>query len=232
MIDFHSHVLPSMDDGSTSVQMSLSMLAIEETHGVAEMIATPHFYGSREAPPAFLARRNQSLEALQECMEDISAPRIRLGAEVAYYAGLSNSEFLEDLCIQGTNLILVELPFIPCTERCYQEIESLRRQGFRPVMAHVERYLGMQSPRKFIERLRDGGALIQCNGEFFLQGWRSRKAFAMIKEGYVDVLGSDCHNLTSRAPNLGLTVERLQAKLGEEFTQSFLLYGEHLLDNH
>lgn len=230
MIDFHSHILPCMDDGSTSVEMSLSMLEMSAGQGVTQMVATPHFYGNRETPSAFLERRSKTFKLLQERCKAPALPKIYLGAEVAYYSGLSSSDFLDDLCIENTNLLLIELPFAPCSDHCYREIASLRHQGYQPMIAHVERYLGLQPQKPFLQRLRNSGALIQCNGDFFLQGWRSRKAFSMTKKGYVDILGSDCHNLTARAPNLGLAMERLQAKLGAEWMDSFLRYEDHLLE--
>lgn len=230
MIDYHSHILPNMDDGSTSVEMSLTMLAQSKNQGVDTIIATPHFYGDRETPGDFLARREQTFTLLQQSLVDSNLPQIRLGAEVAYYPGLSHSDFLDDLCIQGTRLLLVELPFAPCTDRCYREISALSSQGYRPIIAHVERYLGLQPQRSFLDRLQQTGALIQCNASFFLQGWRSRKAFALLREGTVDVLGSDCHNLTTRAPSLGLAIQRLQEKLGQDFVEAFLRYGTELLD--
>lgn len=229
MIDFHSHILPCMDDGSRNPSMSCTMLQMSKSHGITTQLLTPHFYGDCEDPKTFLHRREESWKNLQEALADTTdIPDIRLGAEVAYYPGLSHMDHLEDFCIQGTKLILIELPFTPCTTRCYQEIEGIRRQGLYPVMAHVERYFSFQPQQEMIVRLKDSGALIQCNGEFFLNGFRSRKAFAMMKKGQIDVLGSDCHNLSSRPPNLGDAVVQLQRKMKQAELEDFFQWGQTL----
>lgn len=221
MIDFHSHILPNMDDGSQSVSMSLEMLTQSRDQGVTTLLATPHFYGHKETPMTFLSRRGQAWKILAPQLDD-TAPEIFLGAEMAYYRGVSDCEYLQDFCIQGTRLLLLELPFAPCTEQCYREIRQLRDQGFWPLIAHVERYFALQSPGKFVARLREMGGLIQCNGDFFLQGWRSRRAFSMLNHGLVDAIGSDCHNLTQRKPNLGATMAEITRKRGAVMTQELL----------
>ena len=81
MIDFHSHFLPGMDDGSKSVQESLKMLSLARDSGVNQIVATPHFYASKESPEHFLRRRESSWETLKEALPD-DAPQIWLGAEV------------------------------------------------------------------------------------------------------------------------------------------------------
>ena len=67
-IDFHSHVLPEMDDGSASVDMSIAMLQMQAEQGITHVIATPHFYPSRDDPERFLDRRNRAEEKLRREM--------------------------------------------------------------------------------------------------------------------------------------------------------------------
>lgn len=230
MIDFHAHILPKMDDGSKDVEMSVAMLVQSLEQGVKRIHLTPHFYGDCETPQRFIERRQEAFSKLQEGIEGISVPQMKLGAEVAYYPGVSHCDALPQFCIEDTNLILIEPPFTPWTDRFYGEIESLRRQSFQPVIAHVERYFSVEPQKKTLAHLRDVGALIQCNGEFFHSGWHSRKAFTMIKKGEIDFLGSDCHNLTSRAPDLRETVVLIQRKLGDQMTGNFLQRTKELLE--
>ena len=68
MIDFHSHVLPKMDDGPKSLRESLEMLSLCFQQGVDAVVSTSHFYADREDPRTFLLRRNRRLQALQEAM--------------------------------------------------------------------------------------------------------------------------------------------------------------------
>lgn len=229
MVDFHCHLLPAMDDGSDGVDTSLAMIALEQSQGVETILATPHFYGDQETPSAFLERRKDAWQRLQtQCEPD--APKIMLGAEVFYYRGISQSDCLSDFCVEGTNLLLLELPFAPCPNSCYQEVEHLWRLGFMPMIAHVERYLPFQPDRHMVARLRDLGALIQCNSAFFLQGWKSHKAFSMFKKAEIDALGSDSHNLTTRPPNLGKAMETLTHKFGAKQIGAFQQWSADLLD--
>ena len=88
MIDFHSHILPGIDDGSKNVQMSLEMLKRASEQGVDVMLATSHFYASRHRIEDFLEKRQRAYERLAEAKNDFG-PAIRLGAEVAFFSGIS-----------------------------------------------------------------------------------------------------------------------------------------------
>ena len=88
MIDFHSHVLPQIDDGSQSVEESLTLLRMQKEQGAEIVFATPHYIASHQDVPSFLSRRAAALERLRPELP-ADAPEIRLGAEVAFYPGIS-----------------------------------------------------------------------------------------------------------------------------------------------
>ena len=67
MTDFHSHVLPCLDDGSVSVEQSIEMLRAEAEQGITHVIATPHFYAGRTTPERFLEKRERSEAMLRPC---------------------------------------------------------------------------------------------------------------------------------------------------------------------
>ena len=101
VIDFHSHILPRLDDGSRSVEESLAMLQLSRAQGVEEIILTPHFYPQQHNPEHFLAQRRQSLEQLCSAIgPEMAVPALRLGAEVYYYPHMSHSAVLEQLAIE------------------------------------------------------------------------------------------------------------------------------------
>ncbi|MCD7752863.1 MAG: capsular polysaccharide biosynthesis protein [Lachnospiraceae bacterium] len=216
MIDFHSHFLPGIDDGSKSVEESLEMLALSWESGVDRIVATPHFYASKESPDHFLARREQAWERLAAALPDES-PLIWLGAEVYYYTGISRTEDLERLCIGGTNVLLLEMPFHRWSAGMIEEaIDIARGSGLIVLMAHIDRYLPDQTPDTW-ERLQDNGILFQVNASYFLDGWSSRrKALKLLREGQIEVLGSDCHNMTSRRPNLAEAIAIIEKKAGSQ----------------
>ena len=97
MIDFHSHILPGIDDGSKSVEMSLQMLRLLKAQGIDTVAATSHFYATQRSPQRFLFRRQEAWDKLRTAL-DADAPRILLGAEVLYFPGISHMEELPELC--------------------------------------------------------------------------------------------------------------------------------------
>ncbi|MBR0447680.1 MAG: hypothetical protein IIX28_04360 [Clostridia bacterium] len=233
MIDWHNHLLPDMDDGSRSVAESVSMLQAQKAQGVTAVIATPHFYANDESVESFLRRRTQSLEKLRTQWRD-DRLLIRLGAEVRYYLGISRLERLKDLCIEGSNLLLLEMPMSRWTESMLRELTELSgRDGICIVLAHIDRYLSLQKQEVW-DRLLECGILMQTNASFFNSVTTRSRALAMLRDGYVHVLGSDCHNMTSRPPQLGKAFDRIQKRFGADYIQQMTEFGYSLfnLDNH
>ena len=219
MLDFHSHIIPGIDDGSKDTSMSLAMLELSRKQGVDYICATPHFYADMTSPDRFLHKRDAAYNALIDAMEVHGGfdayPRIFKGAEVHYFRGMSACEDISRLCLQGTKLILIEMPFHEWTDYMIRDVAELTSAGLMPVAAHIERYLSIQSNAK-IEDFLDTGILIQCNAEFFLTPSTKKKALRLLSENMIDFLGSDAHNLRSRVPNLGPAVSLIEKKLGSE----------------
>lgn len=110
MIDFHSHILPAMDDGSRNIEESLQMLRMLQEQGVERVIATPHFYADENPPDVFLRRRADAWEHLRAHLTQ-GLPHVLLGAEVHYFQGISRTAQVRQLCIQDTGVLLLEMPF-------------------------------------------------------------------------------------------------------------------------
>ncbi len=221
MTDFHMHVLPGMDDGSKSVEMSIAMLERSAAYGVDTVAATSHFYAEDNDIEHFLSRRQSAADRLGEAIADREyLPQLLLGAEVLYFSGISAVENLDDLCLEGTDLLLLEMPFVVWTDRVLREVENIQRSGLEVVAAHIERYMSIQS-RRVMESFFDLGTFIQCNGEFFHARKTSRQALRMFKQGQIHFLGSDAHNMTSRPPDLGEAVQILEKKVGREAVERF-----------
>ncbi len=208
MIDFHTHILPGMDDGSRSVEQSIQMLRLEAEQGITDAALTPHFYPRENSPARFLQRRQAAWELLQRHLE-AGMPRLHLGAEVQYFEGICRAEQLESLQIQGMGILLLEMPMCRWTNRMTADVLDL--QGFLPngvVLAHIERYLPMQD-RGTVEQLLDRGIRAQANVSFFCD-WRTQtRAMSMFRRGQIHFLGSDCHDMDRRRPNW----DRLKGKL-------------------
>lgn len=214
--DFHSHILPGVDDGSKSVKESLELLRMEAEQGVRCVVATPHFYANHDTPARFLKRRAAAWERLQVAMaEEPDLPEIILGAEVYYFPGMSDSDALSQLTIGGKKFIMIEMPNMTWTENMYQELENIyEKQGITPIIAHIDRYISPFRGREVLKRLELLPVLVQVNGEFFLRPLTAPMAQRMLKKNRVHLLGSDCHDCSARKPNLGKAVRKIEKHLG------------------
>ena len=216
--DFHSHILPNMDDGSNSVEESIALLELEAAQGVERVVLTPHFYPQNEAPQDFLQRRKASVEALLAGIGDrTDLPLLTVGAEVAYYMGMSQSEELPLLALEGTDCILIEMPPAPWPKYVWRDLRSIREEwGLMPIIAHVDRYIRPLHTYGIPRRLAEIGVLVQANGNFFIRRETERMAMKLLKTGHVHLIGSDCHGLETRRPNVKEAAEKIERKLGRE----------------
>lgn len=232
IVDMHTHVLPEMDDGSAGVEESIAMLREASDHGIRMMTATPHFYADSDTPDAFFERRDSSVQRLKQEMEKHPGlPEIKLGAEVHFFQGMSDSEVLRRLTIAEKWCILVEMPHTVWTARMYEELAQIRsKQGLIPVVAHVERYIGLPQNRGLLEHLESLPVLVQANASFFLNRFTSPVAMRMLRQGRIHLLGSDCHNMGSRRPNLGEAVEKIRSRLGQSALDRIAEYQEIVFD--
>ena len=122
LIDFHSHILPGIDDGSKTVDMSIAMLRMEAEQGIRHVVATPHFYPQHDTPERFLRRRAEAEYVLREAMGKYdNLPKLSLGAEVYYFPGISDSESISKLTIDQKRCILIEMPGAPWTDGMFRE---------------------------------------------------------------------------------------------------------------
>lgn len=222
MIDFHSHILPRIDDGSRSSDESLELLRIEKLDGVDEIVFTPHFYAEKDSPKHFLDRRQGSYERLLQRVEDSSLAgaglKFHLGAEICYFTGMGRADVLKDLSIDGTGTALIEMPFAQWNDQVVRDIEELiQKQGLNVILAHIERYEPYQKNRTCWDRIFEMPVIPQMNTGPFLQGFlKSRKAYRILEEQAPVILGTDAHNTGGRKPNLAAGRRAIQNKLGRE----------------
>ena len=226
MIDIHTHILPKLDDGSSSVDESKKMLGILSEQGVDTIVATPHFYIGRTKIDEFLELRQKSLNTLL-AETDAERPSIALGAEVEFIPGLYTMDDSEKLCISGTRYMLVEMPFSAWSGYFYTTLTKLySARGIKPIIAHVERYFEFQQeePADVLRRLKDCGALIQINSSFLMNKQTKRLALKLINQGFITFMGSDCHNLERRPPLLREGFDIIYKKLCDIGTSAFFYW--------
>jgi protein-tyrosine phosphatase len=234
VIDFHTHILPCIDDGSKSLKESVDMLRLLSEQGVGTVVLTPHYYARNETVSEFLIRRDRAYADLLEAIsEEDHSPELRLGAEVAYFSGISNMPDLEKLQIQNTNYLLLEMPFEEWSSLTMREVQNiLLKQRIVPIIAHVERYFAYQHVYEKIEELIDLGVLLQVNAEAFLGFFSRKKVLRMIKDNQINLIGSDCHNMGKRKPNIDLAKHMILKKLGTRVLKRIEVFSSEVLFNN
>ena len=185
-VDFHTHILPSVDHGSDSMETTLSQLKLACDHGITKIFATSHFYPHQHTVEAFIEKRNNAYLKIKEA--GISTPEIKLSAEVLLCDGLHRLEGLEKLCIYGTNILLLELPFSSLSQGMIHSVKQLTKKGFEVVLAHADRY-----PQERIETLLDFGVKIQLNADSLASFFKRKALFDWLSRGLVVGIGSDIH---------------------------------------
>lgn len=218
VVDFHTHVLPRIDDGSASVEESLALLRMEAEQGVRRVVATPHFYAQVDMPKLFLERRAAAVSRLREAMKAFpELPRLSVGAEVHYFSGIGDADILPELAIDNGRYVMIEMPMTAWTEKMYRELEKIHeRFGLIPILAHVDRYIGPLQTYGIPERLMELPVVVQVNASFFQRFSTKHMALRMLERGQIHLLGSDCHNLKDRPVNIKQTVDLIEKKLGRE----------------
>ena len=211
-IDFHSHILPNADHGSDGIDTSLRQIAMAKEFGIDLMVATPHFYPRQDSVSEFLHRRARCEQILREQLaESEDAPKILIGAEVQLCRSLDRMEEIRELCVHGTDVLLLELPGGFSMHHYEQTIESLLYgRKLTVVLAHIDRY-----DMTTIDLLLDMGCLAQLNASAFCHFRGRRRALQWASGESVVALGSDIHGT-----NLGYR-EFAQAKkrLGADYTR-------------
>ena len=216
-----------MDDGSDGVDTSLAMLRREAEQSVTAVCATSHYYAKHSSIPAFCERRAEAMERLSAVLtEDL--PRVLPAAEVAYFPRMEEQD-LTPLCIQGTRTLMLEMPFADWTSLQAEAVEALVLDcGYQVVLVHPERFCFSKSNKHKLEKLAELPIGLQINAGSLLRWGTRRLALDLLQLAHWPLLGSDCHNLTSRPPNLKEGRKVVMQKLGEAFLDQMDRNAERL----
>ncbi len=224
-VDIHSHILPGMDDGAQDLEQALQMLEWASREGTSHMIATPHYKQGkyRAAKHSVLER----IRLLQEAAREQGIPiRIYPGTEILYHGELEEKLDRGELCtLNGSEYALIE--FLPLEEFYYirNAADQLLGMGYRPVLAHVERYRCFLKDADRVREIKDMGCRIQVNaGSVTGQFGGSAKRFVrkLIQEQIVDYLGTDTHDLKKRNPAMKACAEYLYQKCSRWYADAIL----------
>lgn len=224
-MDFHSHILPGIDDGSKDMDMTIEMIKCAYEQGVRTMIATPHSYPDGRHPKA-----DRVLELTEQVRNTISSQYSDLtilpGNEILYRESIVRE--LTDgtvLSINQGRYVLVEFYPNESYKRIYYGLKELVEHGYLPVVAHVERVAALISDSDKLRELVNSGCYIQSNCEAYMGGFFDRKSKDMMKlmeKGLIHFLGSDTHDLKHRVPIMEDCVKKLKKKVSTERLEKIL----------
>ncbi len=218
-IDFHVHVLPDLDDGSKNVWQSIEMLKLSGAAGIRTVVATPHFRPWETQVADFLRKRKKAKQTLESAVAKTAAnqdiPKLLCGAECSYIKGMSRYPRLEELCLEGTNYLLLELPNGKWSDEMFEELYRLNmHRGLRLMIAHPNRY------EQEIRRLDAIGIFFEIDCLFQLNAgplarWVKRKwNLSLLSSPVPCVLGSDMHSEMPEEQSIRQAGEIIERKLG------------------
>ncbi len=192
MIDIHTHILPLVDDGSESLETSLTLLEKYQKKGVKAVVLTPHFKGKFKTSGKEL--KDIFLEFCNKVKERGITIKLFLGQEIHNYSGVINGLKEEKIItINDSKYVLLE-PEHSKKHDLTESVYSLIRAGYIPIIAHVERYAYLTINQ--VKELKELGALIQVNAGSIValnRRHRRKRAKTLITNGLVDFIASDVH---------------------------------------
>jgi tyrosine-protein phosphatase YwqE len=199
IVDMHSHVLPGIDDGAQNVEESVALVKRMMAMGIKKIIATPHIMADfyRNTPETI---NNALLLLKTELAQQGIAIPIEAAAEHYFDEVFEKMVDERRLMTMGDNFALFEYPFMDAPLNGYKVIQKMIANGYKPILAHPERYLYMEM--EDIEGLRNWGCNIQMNTIALTGAYGKeirKRAENMVDRQLIDFIGSDMHNLRHAA---------------------------------
>ena len=231
-IDIHSHILPGLDDGARSEELSLRMLKMAEDDGITDIIATPHFHYRRGHATPVQIRETASLMQ-RKAKEAGLKIKIHTGNELYYTHELLDTVKAGDaLTLADSDYVLLE--FSPETERrkIQNAVYQFLSEGYYPIIAHMERYGAFQKHTDFTLEIAEMGAYYQLNAGSLMgaAGWSTKRfAKSMMKNGMIQFVATDTHDEKERPPRFGKTTEWIEKKYGESEVFEYLCKNPQMI---
>lgn len=228
MIDTHTHILPAVDDGSKSSEMSLEMLKMAVDSGITEIIATPHVMEIHTA----LAWQDivSEVDKLQLLATTAGITiKVHPGAELEMNWELldlfKSTDGMVPYGLAGSKYVLIELPASMIPSYADEFWFELRLCGLTPILAHPERHAGLMAKPEILNKWKKAGLLLQCNAGSLtgLYGSTAKKNVEyLIAQDYVDFMASDAHNNGRRNTDMSECIQLLESRFGREYKQRLL----------
>ncbi|HET6385877.1 MAG TPA: CpsB/CapC family capsule biosynthesis tyrosine phosphatase [Armatimonadota bacterium] len=223
MVDIHTHILPGIDDGAVNLEDSLRMARLAHADGVSIIAATPHAYWRSEINDGVIIRRG--VEEVNQVIREAAIPiNVVPGCEVVMRRSTPEQIAADPMwtIAGGRAYLLLEPPWGPLPDFCFDLISEISELGITPIIAHPERSPDLQSNPSLIERMIEMGAMTQVTANSITgqHGGLARNiALRLLQGGNVHVVASDSHNSTNRSPILSAAREEVRRLVGEEIAR-------------
>ncbi|HET7034204.1 MAG TPA: CpsB/CapC family capsule biosynthesis tyrosine phosphatase [Thermomicrobiaceae bacterium] len=217
LVDLHCHVLPNVDDGADDDEMALRMLRASAASGVARVVATPHAHHCpAELIPRLVERLNGRAKRAGIAIEVLPGQEVRLGAHIVERLAAG-----ELLTLNQTRYLLLELPLSGSWPSYLDEVvDDLQARGYRPILAHAERYPDVQRNPRLVEPLVARGVPVQLNadslGEKAERGARPAAEY-LLAHHLAHLIASDAHSDYWRPPRLDAALARASELAGDSY---------------
>ncbi len=197
VVDMHSHLIPGIDDGSKTIESSIELIRNLNKLGYKKLITTPHIMSDyfRNTPEII----HNGLTKLQLELDSLEID-VEIEAAAEYYLDFEFQKKLrnEKLLTFGANYVLFELSYYNPPQNLEEIIFELQTNGYKPILAHPERYSYWHNNIEIYSNLKDKGVFFQLNlnsltGEY--SPLSKKIAEKLIDMDYIEFLGTDTHNL-------------------------------------
>lgn len=225
MIDIHCHILPGLDDGAQDISETVAMLKIAASEGVSDMVVTPHF-----RPGRFTASPEKVMETLWKVQKAAEREQISIrlypGNEVYYFDDMAEYLKQQKLCtLNGSACVLIEFSPSAMLRTIQNAADKLLNEGYRPILAHVERYESLQANAEDAVFLHEMGMQLQVNASTVMgkAGTASKRfVYRLLDENAVDYIGSDAHGSRHRTPEIARCRDAIIKRYGYEYAQRLM----------
>jgi protein-tyrosine phosphatase len=213
IVDIHSHILPNIDDGPKTVEEAKKLAHLQLEDGINVAIATPHFNPDEDDITEFLHKRMRSYENLKAELAKYTNFDIKSAAEVLLHPKLLQLPQKQQLCIEGTNFMLTELPWDYWPGWVSDVLFRLQLEGITPILAHAEKYSPILMAPNKLYKLVSTGILVQINATSITKyDATTRKVFELIKHRLVHFIATDTHSANLRPPQMKAALQLLEKK--------------------
>lgn len=231
MIDFHSHILPNIDDGSRSLNETIHILKEAKKAGFTKIISTSHYIDGY-----YEADEEQRTKLINEIREKFQGIELYLGNEI--YITNQMTELISEKkasTINNSKYVLFELPMNTKAMDVKEVVFRLMEKGYVPIIAHPERYKYVKEDIEYVRELADMGVLFQSNygSSIGMYGKKAQKTQKkLLQEGLIQFFGTDVHTVEHVYTKMPKILKKLRKIISEEeLEQLSTVNPQKVLDN-